>query len=563
MPTFPTYDPNAPPLTNSPSPLNILAWEQLLEDYPGDLKTIIVGILRFGALLGYKGPERHILSTNHTSVDLDPAVMREKLDADILYGRIEQVEPDFPFISSPLGFVPKPDNTLRRIHDLSHPKRKGTSTNAGIPDNASAIKFIRIKDVVDMVLEAGKGCTLLKKDIKDAFRIIPVAVANRWLLGFSWEGTYYREKCLPFGLATAPVIFNFFAEAFHWILQSFLQCQYILHYLDDFIFALPRSQATHQAIQQFHDEYRVFTDALGIPRNDKKDAQGTCVTILGIEIDTVALTARLPREKMDRAQNAAAHALTHKGVTLLQIQQLAGFLSFCSEVVQLGRIYMRNIWNFVQVFESLHLDKHAIRRLPPLVRKDLAWWATLLPKYNGVLFFDEESRPIIHLYSDASIQGMGAFYFQGQDPDWRNAAYALPIEQAFSARVKHSDQDVFDINIFELGAILLAFQKWAPTWHRCRIFIHTDSNTAQNGLLKESLKGESFHVLRQIHLLAAEWDIALSPTFIPGKENILADAISRFDLETIANWCPLWHILSSSLLLRQNGWTASELIRAR
>jgi hypothetical protein len=37
-----------------------------------------------------------------------------------------------------------------------------------------------------------------------------------------WNGVYYKENCLPFGLATAPILFNLFAEALHWILESFL-----------------------------------------------------------------------------------------------------------------------------------------------------------------------------------------------------------------------------------------------------------------------------------------------------------------------------------------------------
>ncbi len=79
----------------------------------------------------------------------------------------------------------------------------------------SKIEYISIDNVFDLVREAGPGATIIKKDIADAFRNIPVAPLSRWLLGFEWQGTYYEETCLPFGLSTAPLLFNLFAKGFH------------------------------------------------------------------------------------------------------------------------------------------------------------------------------------------------------------------------------------------------------------------------------------------------------------------------------------------------------------
>ena len=73
-----------------------------------------------------------------------------------------------------------------------------------------------------MIKEAGRHSVIIKRDIKDAFRNIPVASNNRWLLGFSWLSEFYHENCLSFGLATAPYLFNIFTEAFYWLLESYL-----------------------------------------------------------------------------------------------------------------------------------------------------------------------------------------------------------------------------------------------------------------------------------------------------------------------------------------------------
>jgi len=45
-------------------------------------------------------------------------------------------------------------------------------------------------------------------------------------------------------------------------------------------------------------------------------------------------------------------------------------------------------------------------------------------------------------------------------------------------------------------------------------------------------------VLRRGLLLAAEYDIDIQTTWIPTKENALADALSQFDYDSIANITP-------------------------
>jgi hypothetical protein len=84
---------------------------------------------------------------------------------------------------------------------------------------------------------------------------------------------------------------------------------FINHYLDDFIFALPLSQASSSDVQHFTTQYNIITDTLGIPRADAKDATGTCITILGVEIDSLQMVARLPIEKLNKVRQATAIAL--------------------------------------------------------------------------------------------------------------------------------------------------------------------------------------------------------------------------------------------------------------
>lgn len=110
------------------------------------------------------------------------------------------------------------------------------------------------------------------------------------------------------------------------------------------------------------------------------------VPILGYEVDTNLLEARIPKEKLIHINKLCAKALEKPSISLREVQKLAGLLNFCSQVVQLGRVYMREIWNFVGSF-PLNCPHQMKRRWSTAARKDIYWWHTLLPQYNGISFF--------------------------------------------------------------------------------------------------------------------------------------------------------------------------------
>jgi len=441
-------DANQPLLNNSPSPFILPSWKALLSQYPGSLPVTLAGILKYGCQIGYNGPPQLILSQNLKSAHIDQSTISDKLISDLALRRVVSRTPSFPFISSPLGLVPKGDGGLRRIHHLSHPQ--GSSVNAYIPESAGSIKYISITDIYKAIISAGRHCVIVKKDIKDAFRNIPIAPNNQWLMGFSWNGQHYSETCLPFGLSTAPAIFNLFAEAFHWILESWLLWT-VLHYLDDFIRIISAAQATPKYLAQSESDYHALTGLLGIPENTKKDASGTIVATLGITLNTNNFQASLSAEKIAKAIKLTAIALAKRRMTLLEVQTIGGYLSWCSDVVRLGKVYLHHIWQFLASFPPSAKPSTQLV-IPHIVRLDFMWWHTLLPQFNGIYLFQEE-RPEICLFSDASQKGLGAYFI----PDSENL---IQQEDSFSMLVK-DDHLGQHINILELRAIQASFLLWA------------------------------------------------------------------------------------------------------
>ena len=119
----------------------------------------------------------------------------------------------------------------------------GGSINDGIPVDFGELTYATVNDVIAIIQELGAGTVMVKRDFADAFRQIPVSPLDTPLLGFHFENHFYAERFLPFGLRTAPYIFNLFAEVFHWILEQQLQKinpkARVIHYLDDFVVLLP------------------------------------------------------------------------------------------------------------------------------------------------------------------------------------------------------------------------------------------------------------------------------------------------------------------------------------
>jgi len=205
----------------------------------------------------------------------------------------------------------------RRIFDLSSPKNQ--SVNDHIAKEFGYLQYETFDEAVAAIATAGQNATLLKRDLKSAFRMVPVCTEDQWLLIFEWDGEYYQELFLPFGLRTAPFIFNLFGEALQWILQR--KYSYMVkRYLDDFLFILPPTINPSEA-QQVGTQFKIICTALGFMEAEDKSKDGTRVDYLGLILDTARMEAQLPEDKKNRALESIQDALRRGTVTQKQLQK--------------------------------------------------------------------------------------------------------------------------------------------------------------------------------------------------------------------------------------------------
>ena len=152
---------------------------------------------------------------------------------------------------------------------------------------------------------------MAKLDLKAAYRHVPVHPDDQSLLAIRWGGATYLDTALPFGLSSAP---KAMADGLSWCML----CEgvsHFLHYLDDF-FCPPQQPGTCQ--QSLRTAVNMC-EYLGFPvAPEKVVGPATTLIFLGIELDSVKMEMRLPREKLDRIPGMVADPrVCHKETTTI------------------------------------------------------------------------------------------------------------------------------------------------------------------------------------------------------------------------------------------------------
>ena len=195
----------------------------------------------------------------------------------------------------------------------------------------------------------------MKLNLKSAYRIVPVHPQDHHLLAVSWEGETYVDCALPFGLRSAPKIFSAVADMISWALHV-AGIPHQLHYLDDFLFlGAPNTDEGERALEL---ALQIF-EFLGIPvAAHKTEGPSTCVTFLGILIDTVRCELRLPVEKLQRLQALLHSWCSGEAHTKKELESLLGHLCYAASIVRPGRTFLRELFGLLR---KVGLPHHYVR----------------------------------------------------------------------------------------------------------------------------------------------------------------------------------------------------------
>ena len=159
------------------TPLNLFQWSHHLQSHPDRLffSYIIQGI-SLGFRIGFDRAHSVQAALNNFSSS-NGSIIESYLEREVALSRMWKFPNDYSIPGtqiSPLGVIPKKNKPgkWRLIMDLSSPP--GVSVNDGISSELSSVRYTSLDHLASLVLSLGTGCLLVKADIQEAYRIVPV-----------------------------------------------------------------------------------------------------------------------------------------------------------------------------------------------------------------------------------------------------------------------------------------------------------------------------------------------------------------------------------------------------
>ena len=290
----------------------------------------------------------------------------------------------------------------------------------------------------------------------------------------------------------------------------------MLWYLDDWLI-LASSQEEACWVR---DKVFSLCQELGIVVNLEKLTLTPSQTIvyLGIRIDSQTFRALATPSRIEKFFSIAEEFLPSKVQSAKFLRVLLGHLASLSRLVPNGQLRMRALqlalsrgWDF--------RDEDILVPWDPPSRDDLPWWCT-----EGRL----EERISLALRSPDQI-----FW-----SDASNLGWGATVADQFASGVWLEGEVSLSINQRELLAVERGLRALCACLEGRIVAVFSNNTTVvaylrrQGGTLSPALNAVAQRILRWSEQL----NIILMPQFVPGRNNVVADALSRPDQVLGSEW---------------------------
>ena len=521
------------------TPLELKSWDKALLNHPN---RVWVGYLldgiRFGVRIGFEGKKVTSAKRNLLSASENAQVVEQYIDKECKLGRVfgPLGLADYPSVMrNRFGVIPKSGKPgkWRLIVDMSYPAL--ASVNDGISRELTGMVYSSVVDAAQLLVNLGRGSLMAKIDVASAYRIIPVHPEDRYLLGMSWNNQLYVDMQLPFGLSSAPILFNAYADGLEWILRS-RGITSMLHYLDDFlVLGAPRSDDCGRALEVVKSS----CDELGVPlAEDKVVGPVPVIQFLGFILDSEKMEVRLPEDKLTSLLLLLREWQSKKSCRRKELEHLLGKLNHACTVVPQGRIFLRRMYDLLSVAKK----QHFFIRLNQGFRSDLVWWSVFLAKMNRISMWvlANSLQPSVVFSSDASGRvGCGAVW----ENEWIQGAWPI-------------GWDDVSIMVKELCPVVCACAVWGRMWSGKMVLCECDNLPVVMAINKGSAQESSglvMHMLRVLFFISSFFGFIVSAKHVSGKSNVAADAVSRDDLSRFHSQVPTANLQATPI--PQSLWT--------
>ena len=441
----------------------------------------------------------------------------------------------WPLHISPLFVVPKPlKDEYRPICHLSHKQNENQySVNDILSEDEKHVQYVQFKEIVEMMLNAGKNAYMWTIDAQDAYYRVPIHRDDYKYMGLKWENQKWIFLSLQMGLASAPKIYTRFGDAVEYIIinnnkkDAYINGkQSIRHYLDDY-FGVGVTKA--QADILFNATIQWF-NKLNIPTQPRKcSPSNRKQLLLGWRWNSCKLWCELTKKKQKKALARLRAFLRDKKCTKKQMERLVGILQHISLIIFPGKTFVRR---FEILIHKSFINDHDIIEIDDWIMEDVHWWIWVLEKQTHVrakytYLLKKPSAVTKHIWTDAaSTIGIGGILDDKvYQIKWENTK----LNELIAAR------GTFDIHAQEMLGALVAVKLWAPTLTGECVALYNDNPGAAGAIITKAPplhRLDMQYMIRELAKLSVKYKFYFWGIKVDGANNEKADALSRFkDLE--------------------------------
>ena len=447
---------------------------------------------------GYRLPFR-----DHPKLSRTPCIHSEYNDTDkvnalstsildlLTKNAIEKVnKQDSLGFYSRLFLVTKPGNKWRPVIDLSSL-------------NLTVSKF-KMETPVSIRTSLRQGEWVTSIDLSDAYLHIPIHPQSRKFLRFHHKGTTYQFTSLPFGLATAPLVFTSLVKEVK--LLALKQHIRLHQYLDDWLIRATSQPEAQEKTTKLLSLVRSLGFIVNLKKSELTPQQR--FNFIGYHFALDQGLVKPTKDRWSKIQNTFNAIATRSTLSARTLMSIIRLLASTEKTVKLGRIRMRPF--------QWHLKSHWRAPMPlnsPIpwthrMKQHGEWW--LNPQNVLVGEFLHPRDHDILIFTDASNAGWGAHL---------NHDSVGGLWSQIEKRLH--------INVLELKAVILALQHFSHQCNKKQVLVASDNTTVVAHINKQggTHSTELCALMWRLLTWCNKHQITLRARHVPGSLNVIAEGL--------------------------------------
>jgi hypothetical protein len=528
------------------TPINVDRFQELLATHPNQpfVESVCVS-LREGfwpwahtQIESY--PVTWDFSDRPPKTEREAGFLRAQRDAEVAAGRYSEgfgTELLPGMYSTPIHAVPKPrSEKLRLVND--HSAGQYSLNSMILREDVVGARMDTVSNLIVALLRYRKvhpstPLIIFKSDVSAAYRQLPLHPLWQIKQVVTIDGIRHVDRNTEFGGRGSCRDYTAFMGLVLWIAIFIKSLSDVFGYIDDnFSFEEEGKVTWYAPYQCYYPSKQAkllcLWDEIGLPHERSKQEYAPVLRVVGFMVDPALMRVSMDsRDKTLLIQHVNDFIATAPGGTrrtLRDFQQLAGWINWSFNVFPLLKPALSNVYAKI----SGKSKSQAKIFVSNAVVRDLRWFLAHVEQSDGIYVFGDVEWGVhqadITAFSDACMSGLGFYFVHSRE------GFQSPVPGSPPANTIFFFEALAVVSVVEavtrLPSIPARLLVYSDNSNTVDIFHSLRSLPPYNDLLKFTVS------------LLIKFNISLRVVHVPGLDNSIADALSRFNNARASATCP-------------------------